>query len=147
MALKTVVVGGGAWGTALACVAMRAGQRAMLLGRDPAVVQALNAERRNPRYLPGIVLSDRHRAARIPGAAGRRYRHPGHSRAKPARRAARAGAADPPGARLVNTAKGIELGTGFTLSRAIAEMCPDHAQAMLSGPSFATDVARASRPP
>ncbi len=143
MALKTVVVGGGAWGTALACVAARAGQRAMLLGRDPAVVEALNAERRNPRYLPGIVLSDPIEATTDPEELQDAdiviLAIPAQSLrgALPALAPRIA-----PGARLVNTAKGIELGTGCALSRVIAEICPDHAQAILSGPSFATDVAQ-----
>ena len=50
------VVGGGAWGTALACLARRAGRRVPLWSRDPAVAQAVQRDRRNPVYLPGITL-------------------------------------------------------------------------------------------
>ncbi|HEY9038439.1 MAG TPA: NAD(P)H-dependent glycerol-3-phosphate dehydrogenase [Roseovarius sp.] len=138
-----VVVGGGAWGTALACVAARAGRRAVLLCRDSSVAEALNTHRRNPRYLPDITLPDSIKATTDPDV----LRSAGIViLAIPAQslRAALPGLAPQiaPGATLINTAKGIELGTGLALSRVIAEICPDHAQAVLSGPSFATDVAQ-----
>ncbi|MCQ0094145.1 NAD(P)H-dependent glycerol-3-phosphate dehydrogenase [Roseovarius sp. M141] len=138
-----VVVGGGAWGTALACVAARAGQHAVLLCRDSSVAEALNTDRCNPRYLPGISLPDRIEAATDPGVLGRAgtviLAIPAQSL-----RAALPALAPliAPGATLINTAKGIELGTGLPLSRVIADICPDHPQAVLSGPSFATDVAQ-----
>jgi len=50
------VVGGGAWGTALACLARRAGRRVTLWSRDPAVASAIACERANPVYLPGMPL-------------------------------------------------------------------------------------------
>jgi glycerol-3-phosphate dehydrogenase len=50
------VVGGGAWGTALACLARRAGRRVTLWSRDPAISTAIAHDRANPVYLPGIVL-------------------------------------------------------------------------------------------
>ncbi|PVA09846.1 glycerol-3-phosphate dehydrogenase [Pelagivirga sediminicola] len=138
-----VVVGGGAWGTALACVAARAGRRATVLCRDSAVADALSARAENPRYLPGITLADDIGATTDPAVLGAADIV---ILAIPAQRlrAALPGLAPQiaPGARLINTAKGIELGTGCALSRVIAEICPDHAQAILSGPSFATDVAR-----
>src|SRR5690606_13987858 len=59
MSRKTVIVGGGAWGTALACVAMRAGQPTALLCRDADVAKALRTQGRNPRYLPDLTLQER----------------------------------------------------------------------------------------
>ena len=50
------VVGGGAWGTALACLARRAGRRVTLWSRDPAVAAAIARQRANPVYLPGMTL-------------------------------------------------------------------------------------------
>ena len=47
------VVGGGAWGTALASLARRAGRRVTLWSRDPAISQAIATKRANPIYLPG----------------------------------------------------------------------------------------------
>lgn len=140
---RVVVVGGGAWGTALACVAARAGKSAMLLCRDPGVVDALNTSRCNPRYLPGITLPDRIEASTDPDVLGAASIV---ILAIPAQSLRSALPALAPHfafkATLINTAKGIELGTGYTLSRVIGAICPNHAQAVLSGPSFATDVAR-----
>ena len=50
------VVGGGAWGTALACLARRAGRKVTLWSRDSAISRAIADERANPVYLPGIPL-------------------------------------------------------------------------------------------
>ena len=50
------VMGGGAWGTALACAARRAGNPVTLLARNPETAAAINAGRGNPLRLPGIPL-------------------------------------------------------------------------------------------
>ncbi len=50
------VIGGGAWGTALALAALRAGRETWLWAREPAVVAAMTAERENRDYLPGVPL-------------------------------------------------------------------------------------------
>ncbi len=142
MGRKTVIVGGGAWGTALACVAIRAGQDTALLCRDGKVAATLSERGTNPRYLPGIQLPERIAATTDPSVledAGTVIL------AIPAQglRAALPALAPhiPRDAVLINTAKGIEVATGLTLSHAVAELCPDRPQAILSGPSFATDVA------
>ncbi|KAJ1389095.1 NAD-dependent glycerol-3-phosphate dehydrogenase [Ochromonadaceae sp. CCMP2298] len=51
------VIGAGAYGTAIAEMAARAGHRVKLYARDNAVVNAINTERRNPRYLSEFTLS------------------------------------------------------------------------------------------
>src|SRR5690606_9635214 len=53
---KVAVLGGGAWGTALAAAMMRAGNEAVLWARDGATVEAIERSAENPRYLPGIRL-------------------------------------------------------------------------------------------
>ena len=53
---RIAVIGAGAWGTALAAVARRAGREVTIWGRDPEVVRSLNEENRNNRYLPDIDL-------------------------------------------------------------------------------------------
>ncbi|HYU12529.1 MAG TPA: 2-dehydropantoate 2-reductase N-terminal domain-containing protein, partial [Stellaceae bacterium] len=53
---QLAIIGGGAWGTALAIVAHRAGASVKLWARDPAIVAAINHQRENPVYLPGIAL-------------------------------------------------------------------------------------------
>ena len=50
------IIGGGAWGTALAQVCARAGLEATLWARDAAVVDAINTRHQNPTYLPGVTL-------------------------------------------------------------------------------------------
>ncbi|WP_281966600.1 NAD(P)H-dependent glycerol-3-phosphate dehydrogenase [Roseovarius nanhaiticus] len=138
----TVVIGGGAWGTALACVSARAGRRTALLCRDPEVARSLTEEGMNHRYLPGLHLADRIEAGTDPAIAAQADLI---ILAIPAQRLRGAlpslAPHFPPHAVLVNTAKGIEVETGQPLSRTIAEICPDHPQAVLSGPSFASDVA------
>ena len=52
------VIGAGAWGTALACISRRAGNNVALWALESEVVDAVNAERRNPIYLPDITLDE-----------------------------------------------------------------------------------------
>ena len=139
---KIAVIGGGAWGTALACVAARAGRDTTLLCRDAAVVAALSAGQGNPRYLPGVTLTERFSATTDPAMLR------GVDTvilAIPAQSLRAALPAFEPlidaDAVLINTAKGIERETGQTLTHAIAAALPGRAQAILSGPSFAVDVA------
>jgi glycerol-3-phosphate dehydrogenase (NAD(P)+) len=51
------VIGGGAWGTALAQTCARAGLRVRLWAREPEVVDAVNARGENPLFLPGVALT------------------------------------------------------------------------------------------
>ena len=53
---RLAVIGGGAWGSALAQTAARAGRAVALWARDPAIVDAINRDHANPVYLPGIPL-------------------------------------------------------------------------------------------
>src|SRR6516165_10445960 len=53
---RLAIVGGGAWGTALAMVALRAGSLPILWARDPDVVAAINDHHQNPLFLPGVTL-------------------------------------------------------------------------------------------
>ena len=55
---RVAIIGAGAWGSALACVARRAGNETILWARDPALADAINKSHENPRYLPGIPLTD-----------------------------------------------------------------------------------------
>ena len=53
---RIAVIGAGAWGTALACVARRAERETILWARDPGLAETINARAENPRYLPGVPL-------------------------------------------------------------------------------------------
>ena len=138
------VLGGGAWGTALAIAAHRAGNPVRLWARDAATIAAINRDRQNPRYLPGIAIDP---AVHATGDAAEALAGSDCVLAVvPAQqlRSALAGlaAAIPVHATVVLCAKGIEQSTGKLLSSVVAEALPGRPIAALSGPSFATDLAR-----
>jgi glycerol-3-phosphate dehydrogenase (NAD(P)+) len=131
------VVGGGAWGTALACLARRAGRRVTLWSRDPAVSQGIARERRNEIYLPGQSLDAGIEAATTLGALAACDAILLVCPAQALREVAR----NLPGASpVVICAKGIEASTGLLMPEVLASVLPDRAIAMLSGPSFAEEA-------
>lgn len=141
---RIAVLGGGAWGTALALSMLRAGHDVCLWARDAETVEAINARRENPRYLPGVQFAERLPATREAAAA---LSGADCVLAVVPAQAMRDLLADiasdmPKAAPLVLCAKGIERGTGKLLSQIAADILPNTPIAALSGPSFATDVAR-----
>ncbi len=133
------VVGGGAWGTALAQVAA-AGGDTLLWARDPAVVAAINDRRENPVYLPGIALSPAIRATSDLAALAD---CDAWLLVTPAQHLRAVLTAAPPVDRpLVLCAKGIEAGSRLLMSEVAADVRPDAPVAVLSGPTFAHEVAR-----
>ncbi len=136
------VLGGGAWGTALALVASRAGRKVRLWARDHATVTAIDETHENPKHLPGIRLD--HIPATTSMAVA--LRADAIILAVPAQavRAVAAIAAPYLAHRvpLVVAAKGLERRTGKRMTEVIAEAAPEAVPAVLSGPSFAVDVAR-----
>jgi len=139
---RIAVVGAGAWGTALANTAARAGRDVTLWARDPAVVAQLTTTRENPR-LPGIRLDDRVAAT---GAIADVAQAETVLLAVPAQDLRSAATAlvshIAKGIPVIACAKGIERGTHKFMTEVIAETLPETAHAILSGPSFAADVAR-----
>ena len=142
MAISRIgVVGAGAWGLALAIVAGRAGRAVRLWGRQSAALAELAATRSSPR-LPGVVLPP---AIELVGALAELRTCDALLLAAPAQ-ATRAAAQDlaaalsvrPP---LVICAKGVETATGRFLTEIVAETAPGFPLGVLSGPSFAVDVA------
>jgi glycerol-3-phosphate dehydrogenase (NAD(P)+) len=137
------VIGGGAWGTALAQTMRLAGKDVLLWAREPEVVDEVNARHANTAFLPGIALDDGLRAtASFAEVAGQDF----ILMVAPAQHARKValelGARMRPGQPLVNCAKGIEQGTGKLMGEVLAEALPEATLAVLSGPSFAADVAR-----
>jgi glycerol-3-phosphate dehydrogenase (NAD(P)+) len=137
------VIGAGAWGTALAQVAARAGRTPLIWAREPEVAAAIAKERQNPLFLPGVALDPAIEATeRLDDLAGCEAL----VAAAPAQHlrvtlAALAGKiAD--GLPVVLCAKGIEAGSLKLMSEVLAETLPSAAAAVLSGPSFAAEVAR-----
>jgi glycerol-3-phosphate dehydrogenase (NAD(P)+) len=141
--MAIIVLGAGAWGTALANLAARRGEPVLLWGRDPGRMQAIARDRENGPYLPGVRLapsiepvSDLSRVgdmdivlAVVPTQAFREV-------ARAARPFARAGTP------WVICAKGIERASKRFLNDVLTAEIPEAISAILSGPSFAADVAR-----
>ena len=133
------VVGGGAWGSALACIGRRAGRKVTLWSRDPAISRAIADKRSNPVYLPGLPLDAGIEAATDLSAL----------RACdvlllvcPAQAVRALARQLPAGAPVVICAKGIEAATGLLMPEVLEEAAPGRQFAVLSGPSFAEEVAR-----
>lgn len=144
MAFNSVgIVGGGAWGTALAQTARLAGREVLLWALEADVVAEINSRHANTPFLPGVPLDPALRATvtladvaacdavlmvvpaqHVRTIAGQLT--PYLSRGKP----------------VVMCAKGLEQSTGKLMGEVMAEALPAATQAVLSGPSFAADVAR-----
>ena len=141
---RLAVIGGGAWGSALAAVAARAGAGVVLWARDPKIVAAINRRHENPLFLPGVALdpaivATTHAEAAIREADAALIVVPAQFL-----RGALAMLAPlmPSGLPLLLCAKGIEAGSLKTMSEVAGEILPDSPAAILSGPSFAAEVAR-----
>ncbi len=137
------IVGGGAWGTALALVARRAQATVVLWAREPEVVAAINHHHVNPPFLPDQPLDPAIVATADLAAVARA---PLVLLVVPAQhvRAAAIGLAPhlPATTPLVVCAKGIELGSCKLMTEVVAECLPGRPVAVLSGPTFAREVAR-----
>jgi len=139
------VVGGGAWGTALAAHCVRAGLPVRLWIREAEVAAAVNEGHENTAYLPGVPLpeglsaSDRLDEA-LEGADAILFVVPSEYARGLFRRIRPLLA---PGAAVVSATKGIETDTLRRMTEVAAEEVPGHPLAVLSGPSFALEVARA----
>jgi glycerol-3-phosphate dehydrogenase (NAD(P)+) len=143
--VRVSVVGGGAWGTALASHCARAELPVRMWVREPEVVTAVNERHENTTFLPGVPLPEPLRAfgrldealegaeavlVVVPSEFGRGL----YRQLRPLLS---------PGAVLVSATKGIETDTLRRMTEVAAEETPGHPLAVLSGPSFALEVARA----
>ena len=137
--MRIGVIGGGAWGTALAQVAARDDREIILWAREPEVVASINADHVNASFLPGIALSPTIQATKdladLRGAEALLVVAPAqHVGAV----LADADAGDTP---LVLCAKGIEAGSGRLVGEIARAVAPRAPVAVLSGPTFAHEVA------
>ena len=133
------VIGAGAWGTALAQMLASDGREVVLWAYEPEVMQAINAERRNPLYLPSAILAPTIRAtgdlADLAGLDTVLVVTPAQVLGR-----VLAGLPKPP-RDLVLCSKGIEAGTGRLMNDVAREASAGSAVAVLSGPTFAHEVA------
>ncbi len=137
--MKLGIIGGGAWGTALAQVAASGGREALLWALEPEVVASINGRHENSVFLPGIPLAPTLRATSelaaldhcdawlvvTPAQHMRSVLEQVASCAKP----------------LLLCSKGIEEKSGRLLHDVARETCPGASVAVLSGPTFAHEVA------
>jgi glycerol-3-phosphate dehydrogenase (NAD(P)+) len=141
---RFAVIGAGAWGTALALVATRAGRHVILWAREREVVESIIQRGENAAFLPGVALdppfavTDEFHAAleevdAVILAVPAQFLRPVLTEVV---------RYIPPAAPLVLAAKGIERETGALLSEAIAGALPKHPLVILSGPTFAAEVAK-----
>ncbi|MEO0591578.1 MAG: NAD(P)H-dependent glycerol-3-phosphate dehydrogenase [Pseudomonadota bacterium] len=139
MSVAVGVIGAGAWGTALAQMLSSDGRAVTLWAYEAEVVDAINTQHRNPLYLPDAALNPAIRAtsdltdfdgietalvvtpAQVMGAVLSQLAHTPRD--------------------LVLCSKGIEAGTGRLMNEVARASCPDSAIAVLSGPTFAHEVA------
>ncbi len=136
------VIGGGAWGTALALTCARGGRKVTLWEHDAANADNLR-KKRESLFLPGVRLDDGIAiAADLADAARKRVILlvvPAQAVRSAAEALSPLLAADTP---VIVCAKGIERGAKKFMTEVIAESLPKATPAVLSGPSFAADVAR-----
>lgn len=133
------VIGGGAWGTAMAQVIASDGSDVLLWAREPEVVESINARHDNPWFLPGLQLGETIRATGdlaalddcdalvivVPAQFLRGVLAEVRHGARP----------------LLLCAKGIEAGSRLLMSEVAEAVAPGAPIAVLSGPTFAHEVA------
>jgi glycerol-3-phosphate dehydrogenase (NAD(P)+) len=141
---RLAIIGGGAWGTALGIVAQRAGSVPVLWARDRDVVGAINERHENPFFLPGVLLDPLIVATSDLGtgvanadaallAVPAQFLRAVILAMRPSLRS---------GIPVLICAKGIEAGSLKMMSEVCHEILPGLPIAVLSGPSFAAEVAR-----
>jgi len=140
---KITVIGGGAWGTALATMTARAGRDVLLWARESNVVTSINEHHENKDFLPGIPLEKELRATgNIADAADAdiillvvpaQFIRSIALEVKPYLKGR------PP---IVLCAKGIEQSSGKLMNEVMTEILPKNPFVVLSGPTFASEVAR-----
>ena len=139
---KIGIIGGGAWGTALACIAARAGHKTRLWVREAELVETLNTQHENTLYLPAIALPETIQAtnqlADMADCEAILLATPAQHLDELLAQAIDHIAETSP---IILCAKGIERGTLRLMPEIAATYLPQERIAVLSGPSFAADTA------
>ena len=137
--MKAGVIGAGAWGTALAQTLSADGQDVRLWAFETDVVDAINRDRVNPLYLPGVTLNPSLRAS---GDMADMADRDMLLIVCPAQHLRGIVSGAPLGMPLILCSKGIEAGTGLLMSEVAEQAQPASPIAVLSGPTFAHEVAK-----
>ena len=138
------VIGGGAFGTAMACVVRRSGHEVVVWAREPEVVEDIECNGVNSHFLSGVRLPAGIRATNDMGEAvgGAEFL----LLAPPAQRmrelAGRLAPLLAPGTPVVSCSKGLERGSLALMPEVLAAALPRSPVAVLSGPSFAREIAQ-----
>ena len=140
---KIGIIGAGAWGTALAMAAIRAGNEVVIQAHEPEVAEAINRHHENSIFLPSYELDLGIKATSVMADAVDADVVLLVAPAQHMRGVCDAAAADwPSGVPAIICAKGIEQGSCALMSEVVGEMLPGKPIAVLSGPTFAAEVAR-----
>ncbi len=135
------IIGAGAWGSALACVATRAGHKVAIWGRSESVISEINTLHTNTKYLDELELEPSIQAIMdlgeaVSGSDVVLFSIPTQSLAGKLDKISRYIG----NAMLVTCCKGIDRKSGKLPAELVMDAFPDNAVGVLSGPSFATDV-------
>ncbi|MGZ5147468.1 MAG: NAD(P)H-dependent glycerol-3-phosphate dehydrogenase, partial [Burkholderiales bacterium] len=137
------IIGGGAFGTAMACVLRRSGHDVLVWAREPEVVASINNLAVNPIFLPEVKLLPGIRATSDLAAAAAEQDFiltavpAQHLRQVTAQMRGFVRQSTP----IVSCSKGVERGSCALMPEVLAETLPQAAVAVLSGPSFAREIA------
>ncbi|RUM87682.1 MAG: glycerol-3-phosphate dehydrogenase [Thermodesulfatator sp.] len=142
--MKIAILGAGSWATALGKVWAEKGHEVRLLARRSTVVQAINSRRVNPDYLPGITLPASLKASLDPeevlkGAEAVVWAVPAQALREVAQGLQGSISPEKP---LISAIKGMEITTLKTPTEILREFFPENPCGVLSGPSFAWEVAQ-----
>lgn len=146
---KTIIVGGGSWGTTIAKVCADAGLDTCLYVRGEDLVEEVNTKHTNSNYLPDIVFPDNLRAYHL-YSDDPSTKEPLKNAsiifigvpAQSLRMCMSALGDLPPGVPVVSLAKGLERATSMRMTEVISECLPDARVGVLSGPNLAVEVAK-----
>ncbi|MEL6435569.1 MAG: NAD(P)H-dependent glycerol-3-phosphate dehydrogenase [Pseudomonadota bacterium] len=142
--ISVAVIGAGAWGTALAHAMASNGIKTRLWGRDNETLVSIRQTRTNPKYLPGIALHEEIEATEALGDALQGATHvlmavPAQTLGETTQRMRHVDIN--PATPVISCAKGLDERTGERMSEILHKSLPKNPIAVLSGPSFARDVA------
>lgn len=138
------VIGGGAWGTALAQLMASNGRETLIYAREPEVVEAINTKHENTEFLSGVKLDEGLKATGDLQQAASQDILLLVTPAQHVRKTIETIKDKVEGGKrpIVICAKGIELDSGLLLSQVIEQVCPDAMIAVMTGPTFAAEIAR-----